>query len=94
MANKRYTTIPNDFCISFDNFAKVEECEQEIGGFQGLGFNFTTLKAIQESSGIFMLDLIAVVTNAQPPSQIQIKQTGEWKDKRTLELSDDTGVSI
>ena len=68
MANKRFTTIPNDFCITFDNFATVNECHEEVGGYQGLGFTFTTLKAIQESTNLFMLDLIAVVTSAQAPS--------------------------
>jgi len=29
MANKRFTTIPNDFSLSFDNYAQIEEIHGE-----------------------------------------------------------------
>lgn len=41
-----------------------------------------------------MLDLIAVIIEVEPLSQIQVKATGEMRDKRTITLSDDSGISI
>lgn len=41
-----------------------------------------------------MLDLMAVVTELQPVGTIQIKSTGEMKDKRNIILADDSGLSI
>jgi hypothetical protein len=29
MANKRYTTIPNDHCITFDTYSKITEIDDE-----------------------------------------------------------------
>jgi len=41
-----------------------------------------------------MIDLIAVITEVQAMGSIQIKATMENRDKRTITLCDDTGVSI
>ena len=41
-----------------------------------------------------MMDLIAVVTEVQAPGQIQVKATGEMRDKRTVSLTDDTGLCL
>lgn len=94
MANKKFTTIPHDQCIIFDNFAKVELCQEDPSVFGGQGFNFRPIKFIQESVQLTMLDVIAVITESGPVSQMQFKNSGEWKDKRNLVLSDDSGVSI
>jgi replication factor A1 len=95
MANKKFTTIPHNFTLSFDERTVMKEVrDYNAGNFQGAGFNFKTIKQIEETVGLFMLDLIAVVTELQPVSQIQIKQTGEMRNRRSLTLSDDSGVSI
>lgn len=41
-----------------------------------------------------MIDVIGVITECQGPTQIQIKSTGEFRDKMTITLSDDTNISI
>jgi replication factor A1 len=41
-----------------------------------------------------MIDVIAVLTEVQTVMQIQIKSTGEFRDKRSITLTDDTGVNI
>ena len=44
IANKRYTTIRHDFCITFDQYANIKEAdENENLNIKGGGFNFTTL---------------------------------------------------
>ena len=67
LANKRFTTIPNDFCITFDAYAAVEEVQETPDALiQGGGFNFTTLRQVSEAEQVHMIDLIAVVTEVQP----------------------------
>tara|TARA_B110000285_G_C15099052_1_gene603862 strand:+ start:954 stop:1169 length:216 start_codon:yes stop_codon:yes gene_type:complete len=67
LANKRFTTIPNDFCITFDSYAKIEEVQEAPDAtIQGGGFNFTTLRQVAEAEQVHMIDLIAVVTDVQP----------------------------
>ena len=46
MANKRFTTIPNDHSITFDHFAKITECNAGGSKIKGGGYNFTSLKKI------------------------------------------------
>lgn len=92
LANKRFTTIPHDHSITFDEGSKFEflNCQD----ISGEGFNFKKLSEVQESVNLFMIDLIAVVTEVQPPGQITVKSTGEQRDKRTITLSDDSGIGI
>jgi replication factor A1 len=62
MANKRFTTIPHDHCLSFDMQARIQEIEDNTDGIQGSAYNFTTLKSVQEATQVFMIDLIAVLS--------------------------------
>ena len=96
MANKRYTTIPNDHCITFDNYAQIKELDDDEAkkAIKGGGFNFTSLKEVSEATQVYMIDVIAVLTEVQPVGQIQLKSTGEFRDKRSVTLTDDTGVNI
>lgn len=41
-----------------------------------------------------MIDMIGIVQEVQPIGQITIKSTGEMKDKRTIELIDDSGIGL
>ena len=44
VANKRYTTIRHDFCITFDVYANIKEAsENDNLVIKGGAFNFTTL---------------------------------------------------
>lgn len=52
------------------------------------------MKKVSEAIGLFMIDLIAVVQEVQEVRQIQMKSTGEFKDRRQVTFVDDTGVSI
>ena len=66
MANKRFTTIKNDFAITFDNFCHIEEIEGGDAGnqIQGGGYSFTTLKEVKDNvaGDMYVIDLIAVVS--------------------------------
>ena len=67
MANKKFTTIPHNFCITFNEETKVSEVTNfRPTDFSGQGFNFKTLSEVQDLVGLTMLDLIAIVHETQP----------------------------
>lgn len=98
LSNRKFSTIPNDFCISFDQYAKIEESKENgvdplIEG--GCVYNFTSLKEIaNERFGLIMIDFIAVITDCQELTQIQLKSSGEFVDKMTITIADQSNHSI
>ena len=50
VANKKFTTIQNDYCLQFSQYADIIEINAEMEeDFQNLtSFNFTTLKQLEE----------------------------------------------
>lgn len=97
MANKRFSTIPHDHSLTFNIDSDIQEVHEYIvgGGTTILGstYNFTNFQQLKDGQ-MKMIDLIAVVTEVQPVAQILIKSTGQMKDKRTITLVDDTGISL
>jgi hypothetical protein len=43
MANKKYTSIKNDFCLTLGNETEIEECGEDKN-IQNNGFSFTKIK--------------------------------------------------
>ena len=91
LANKRYTTIPHDHCLVFDTYSNITEINEEKARKSIIGnmYNFTSLEQVSESQ-LFIIDVIGVITSAEPVSQILLK-SGEYRDKRTVNLADETG---
>ena len=47
MANQKYTSIKNDYCIVFDRNSEIEEVEDsEL--ISEVGFSFTTIEEIND----------------------------------------------
>ena len=68
LANKRYTTIPHDHCLVFDTYSTIEEINEEKArkSIMGNMFNFTSLEVVASSSHLFIIDVIGVITSAEP----------------------------
>lgn len=51
LANKRFTTIPHDHCITFDVQADIQEVHdlRQQANFQGSAYSFKTLKEVQDA---------------------------------------------
>ena len=47
MANKRFTSIDNDYCIVFSKESKVEKCADDVD-IQSNSYNFTGLEDIND----------------------------------------------
>jgi len=60
MANKRFTSIKNDFCLIFDKMAEIEEVAEDKH-INVAGFSFTSLAGIEELVQKCVIDVIGVV---------------------------------
>jgi hypothetical protein len=47
MANKKFTSIKNDYCITFDQFTEISEVEDDKK-IKAQGFDFVNLAGIQD----------------------------------------------
>lgn len=96
MANKKFTTIKNDYQITFDERADIVEIQDQGNTIkQGQMYQFTPISELQNIIGSStMVEVIGVITEDRGVMQIQIRSTGENKDKRTITLADESGVSV
>ena len=92
LANKRFTSIKNDYCLTFSKDSICEKCaeDEEI---QSVSFTFTGLDSIEELVQSHTVDVIGVVLEVGPSSSINMKD-GKVREKRTLTIGDESNVSI
>ena len=60
LANKKFTSIKNDYCLTFDQNADVLEAEED-NQIKKQGFSFIGLKAIQEMVQQQAVDVVGIV---------------------------------
>lgn len=101
MSNSKFTIIPNEFCLQFDQTALILNAEEldanvQIKNATEGSFDFLTLKeiGILSSYGNPQIDFLAVITELQPCRQVHVRTINEYKDKLTFTLADETNVSI
>lgn len=72
MANKRYTTIKNDFCLTFDERADIEEIQDQGNTIKkGQMFQFTPIAELQNiTASNTMVEVIGVITEDRGMMQI------------------------
>jgi ssDNA-binding replication factor A large subunit len=91
MANQKYTSIRNDFCIVFDRNSEIKEVADD-DNISAVGFSFTTIDEINEFEQMKTVDAIGVVTQITPISKVNIKSTGAEKDRRNVNIVDESGL--
>jgi len=94
LANKKWTTIPNDHCITFNENSCIIEQDDDGKICEGHKYNFRTLEDISETKGEFISDVIGVVIEANDPVQFVVRNSGEIRDRRNVVIADTTGKSI
>ena len=62
IANKKFTSIKNDYCLTLSNHSKMEEVQEDAGITQS-GFSFTGLKEIEEIVSACTLDVVGVIVD-------------------------------
>lgn len=61
IANSKYSSIKNDYCVVFDRSSEIQEVEDD-SKIKGKGFCFITLDQINEMEQQRSVDVIAVIT--------------------------------
>lgn len=92
LANKRFTSIKHDFCLTFSKDSVVEPCcdDDNIGS---IAFNFTELSEIENMIQSRTVDVIGVILDVGPASSINMRD-GKVKSKRTLTIGDESNSCI
>ena len=92
LANKRYTSIKNDYCITFGMETVIEKCANDAH-IKTESFSFSKLDQIENMMGNVTIDVIGVILDLQDTTALTLK-SGEQRDKRALTIGDESNASI
>lgn len=92
IANKKFTSVKNDYCINFTKNTNVQEAVSE-GGIATQHFEFIKIAEIEEQMTNKSIDVIGSVVHSGPKDEIKLK-SGEMKSKKLITLADDSNCSI
>lgn len=76
-ANKKFTSIPNDYSITFGLDADIKEVVDSGLIKKDIGFKFVTIKEIAALPDIRTIDCIAVVLSHETAIKIWLRTGGE-----------------
>ena len=93
MANKKYTSINNDYQIIFDRNSKIVEVEDDIK-IQVRGFCFVGIDQISKYEALRTIDVVGIVTVIGELTQIKLKTNGVQKDRRNVTIVDKSKIQI
>lgn len=82
LANKKFTSIKNDHCITFDDSTKVTKAE-EGDTIEGDAFSFSSLEEVKSQVQNCTVDVIGIILDVGAPSSINLRD-GSTKMKRSL----------
>lgn len=92
MANKRFTSIKNDFCIVFEKNAQIKQVDDD-GSIAEQAFDFTEIKDIQEILQMNTLDISGVISEISEKETVNLRN-GQQKVRKYVTLIDDSNFSI
>lgn len=96
ISNKKFTTIKNDFCLTFEKNSTITECEDD-GSIPGSdsAFEFTTIKSIEDTAGGTQrsLDILGLIIDLSEPETVRLKNQVE-KIRKYVTLVDESCCSI
>ena len=92
MANKKFTSVKNDFCIIFDMRTIIER-QTDDGSIALHSLDFTPIDAIKNMMQGKILDVIGIVIGIEEKEQVKLK-SGDSKSRKYLEVIDSSMHSI
>lgn len=92
MANKKFTSIKNDFCIVFEKNAQILEVEDD-GTIAAQAFEFCPIKAIQEVQQMKTLDICGVIAEVSDTETVNLRK-GNQKIRKYVTLIDDSFCAV
>lgn len=88
MANKKFTSVRNDFCIIFEKNSEIQPA-QDDGSISNQAFDFCKINEIQEIMPMKTVDVIGVISVLGEKEEINLK-SGSTKLRRHIQLVDDS----
>jgi len=92
MANKKFTSVKNDFCIIFEKHAQIQEVKDD-GSINEQAFEFVKIATIEESVQLKSADVLGVVTETSDMEEIKLK-SGQSKSRKHITITDQSMCSI
>lgn len=91
MANKRFTTIKNDYSITFGADAEIQRAENDTD-IKLPGYDFSKICDISKLENGRVVDVIGVVCEVSEVETIRLRSGGE-KEKRMIQIADNSEES-
>ncbi|XP_065830843.1 replication protein A 70 kDa DNA-binding subunit-like [Oscarella lobularis] len=91
-ANKKYTSIKNDYELYFSQDTTVELCSDFVGNVPEILYDFVAIKKIEDVPKDSMIDVLGILTSVGESVQITARSSGRQVTKRDLVLTDKTGA--
>lgn len=91
LANKRYTSIKNDYCITFDQGCEIMEIKND-SKIKAQGFSFVDLNDINDITQQQSIDFIGIMMEVSP--EVEISTKNGMRKKKELVCADHTNNQI
>jgi replication factor A1 len=91
MANQKYTSIKNDYALTFDKQSEILPSEDSDEHISNLGFAFTPITDIVQFESMRTIDVCGIVQDIGSVTNVNLK-SGNMKERRNITLVDDSGV--
>ncbi|XP_052800689.1 replication protein A 70 kDa DNA-binding subunit-like [Mya arenaria] len=91
-ANKQYTSVKNDYEMTFNSDSMIEPCEEQTD-LPSLSFDFVKIDALESKQPQAVIDVIGVVKQVNDLANITTK-AGKELSKRDIQLADQSGMVV
>jgi replication factor A1 len=92
MANKRYTSVRNDFCIVFEKNSEIVLAEDD-GSISNQAFDFCPINDITDIMQMKTIDVVGIISDLGDKEQVNLR-SGQTKFRKYIQLVDDTEKCI
>ncbi|XP_013793564.2 replication protein A 70 kDa DNA-binding subunit-like [Limulus polyphemus] len=93
-ANKQYTSIKNDYEMTFNNETTVIPCHENVNVIPMLQFNFVPINNLEQVAKDSLVDVIGVCKSSSDLQTLVSKSTNKELRKRDIFLVDQSGIEV
>jgi len=92
IANQRFTSIKNDFCLVFEKQGEITEVAEDTN-ILSVGYSFLGLNEVKDMDKPRAIDIIGVVLRVDDVASCMLR-SGVAKDKRMVTICDESNLTI
>lgn len=92
-ANEKYNRSTSNFEMTLGRESELRE-DSDDGSVAQIKYNFTKIAQLESVEVKGLCDVVAIVHEIQPLSEITMRSTGDQVTKRSLTLVDDSGATV